>query len=133
MQQLKEHLLSQCKLHSSTNFQQLSDLLSDPIRPIGLLISERLLNLPMQIGALLLRSLLLVTAPYLSNYIFFHSRSELSETISPESACQLVAIIARSHLLLTAGVGKKRKSRDNPQREQQIFDYIENEFMLMVQ
>lgn len=60
VQQLKEHLLSQCKLHSNLKFEQLSTLLSDPDRPIGLLISERLLNLPVQIGLLLLQSLLLV-------------------------------------------------------------------------
>lgn len=62
VQQLKEHLLSQCKLHSSSNhYEQLSTMLSDPDRPVGLLICERLLNLPLQIGSLLLRSLLLVT------------------------------------------------------------------------
>ena len=86
----------------------------------------------MQIGALLLRSLLLVNYSSMDIYVIIcYFRSELS-AVPPESSCQLVTIIARSHLLLTAGVGKKRKSSENPQREQQIFDYIENEFMLKV-
>lgn len=62
-------------------------------------------------------------------------RGELSENLPPASACQLVVVIARSHVHLTADVGQKRKTRDGPldlQREQQTFDYIENECMLKV-
>lgn len=113
MQQLKEHLLSRCKLHSSSDLEELSAMLSNSDRPIGLLVSERLLNLPVQMGSLLLRSLL----------------SELKESLPAASACELVVVIARSHSLLTASTGRKRKASLGLQREQHTFDYIENEFM----
>lgn len=137
IEQLKEHLLSQCKAHSSSNFKQFSAYLSSE-RHIGLLISERLLNLPVKIGSLLLQTLLLVTFLMCScscrvNLVF--CRSELRET--PTTACELLVVIGRSHLLCTADVGKKRKARGNNsslniQREHHVFDYVESEFMFKV-
>lgn len=60
MQQLKEYLLSQCEAHSSLNTELLSDMLEDKQRPLALLINERVLNIPTQIGSLMLQTLLLV-------------------------------------------------------------------------
>lgn len=63
-------------------------------------------------------------------------RSELRENLSPTTACELLIVIGRSHLLHTADVGKKRKARGNSslniQREHHVFDYVENEFMFKV-
>lgn len=57
MKQLVEHLLVQCKRHSCSSFEQLSQLLQDTKVSIGLLVNERFLNLPVQLGSLALQSL----------------------------------------------------------------------------
>ncbi len=62
-------------------------------------------------------------------YLFLFCRSELKESLPAASACELVVVIARSHSLLTASTGRKRKASLGLQREQHTFDYIENEFM----
>lgn len=52
---------------------------------------------------------------------------------SINSSNQLVIVIARSHLVLSVDVGKKRKNKaSGTPKEQQIFDYFENEIMLKV-
>ena len=51
----------------------------------------------------------------------------------PADTCQLVVIIARSHVHLTADVGQKRKTRDTSLEQRIGFDYIENEFMFKVE
>lgn len=57
-------------------------------------------------------------------------RKELKDT---GRTFELVVIIARSHVALSADVCKKRKERGiTPQREHNVFDYVENEFMLKV-
>ena len=48
---------------------------------------------------------------------------------------ELVVIIARSHLVLSADIGQKRKGMDDltiPQKEELTFDFYENEFLLKV-
>ena len=54
---------------------------------------------------------------------------------SPGS-CELVAVIARSHMVASVGpvVGRKRKDRDVPSTQEKhlVFDYFENEFLMKV-
>lgn len=52
--------------------------------------------------------------------------------MTTNSACESVLVIARSHLVLSADVGQKRKERDIPQKEEHVFDFSENDFMLKV-
>ena len=58
VKQLKDHLISTCEAHSTeTNCKVLGEMLQ---KSTSLLVNEKVLNLPVQIGALALRTLLLV-------------------------------------------------------------------------
>ena len=57
VQQLKEMLLSQCKSYAAFVLPTLNSILSEPV---GLLINERLVNIPSEIAPPLLNSLVWV-------------------------------------------------------------------------
>lgn len=48
------------------------------------------------------------------------------------TCCELVLVLARSHLVSTARVGKKRASKDAGVRGKLTFDYCENEVLSQV-
>lgn len=58
IQELLEHLLAQCKLYSASTYEHFSELLLDNKKPVGLVINEKFLNLPIQLGPLFLQSLM---------------------------------------------------------------------------
>ena len=58
MKQLHDWLVSQCKTHSGGDLSQLSALLNNDRKPVGFLINERFLNIPVDIAPLLLKTLL---------------------------------------------------------------------------
>ena len=57
-EEVKDYLISQCKAVGSPCLQQFSTLLRDPDKNTALLISQRFLNIPVDIVPWLLRSLM---------------------------------------------------------------------------
>ena len=55
--QLQEMLLQQCSSHAASKLPRLSSLLGDASKPVGLLVNERVLNIPAEIAPPLLRGL----------------------------------------------------------------------------
>ena len=61
-----------------------------------------------------------------------HSK-EWSECSSSIEACNYLVVIARSHTILTAASGQKRKaSPTNWLKDQFVFDYHEDDFFVQV-
>lgn len=116
VEELKTHLLSQCKAEG--DFQLLSEVLQSPDTTTALLINERFLNIPVDIVPLLVRSLL-------KEWHMCSSRSI--------GVCKYVVMIARSHMVLTAASGRKRKTSPSDwHKEQCVFDYQEDQFFFQV-
>ena len=66
-------------------------------------------------------------------FFWFACRKEWSECISSVGFCDYVLFVVRSHSISTAATGQKRKSSStSSSKEECVFDYQEDEFLVEV-
>ncbi|XP_055962644.1 BRCA2 and CDKN1A-interacting protein [Sorex fumeus] len=113
-EQIKELLLAACRQHSEkSTAQQLERLLRDPARPVGLLLSERFLNVPPQVALPLHQQL----------------QKELAEaqrTNKPCGKCHFYLLISKT--FVEAGKDGAGQRPRGPGKEELRFANAEEEF-----
>ncbi|KAJ7325306.1 hypothetical protein JRQ81_018326 [Phrynocephalus forsythii] len=113
-EQIKELILSQCEKNCEQNVvEQLDKLLSDTSKPVGLLLSERFINVPPQIALPMHRQL----------------QKELIEaqrTNKPCGKCYYYLLISKTFTDKKGEVRKKGSKRH--QKEELMFSNAEEEF-----
>ncbi|XP_006867496.1 PREDICTED: BRCA2 and CDKN1A-interacting protein [Chrysochloris asiatica] len=113
-EQIKELVLSCCETSAEGHvLEQLEQLLEDPTRPVGLLLSERFINVPPQIALPLHEQL----------------RKELVEahrTNKPCGKCHFYLLISKT--FVETGKTNARDQRSNQKTEELMFANAEEEF-----
>nr|XP_020647159.1 BRCA2 and CDKN1A-interacting protein isoform X1 [Pogona vitticeps] len=113
-EQIKELVLSQCEKNCEQNVvEQLDKLLSDTSKPVGLLLSERFINVPPQIALPMHQQL----------------QKELIEaqrTNKPCGRCYYYLLISKTFTDKKSGV--KKKGSSTHQKEELMFSNAEEEF-----
>lgn len=75
VEEVKELILNQCEKSSThTMAEQLEKILNDTSKPVGLLLSERFINVPPQIALPLHKHLQFVLFVYIHIYFVYHSQ-----------------------------------------------------------
>ncbi|XP_063163406.1 BRCA2 and CDKN1A-interacting protein [Candoia aspera] len=112
-EQIKELVFSQCEKNCEQNVvEQLDKLLSDTTKPVGLLLSERFINVPPQIALPMHQQL----------------QKELAEaqcTNKPCGKCYFYLLISKTH---TNKKNAKKKRSGAHQKEELMFSNAEEEF-----
>lgn len=113
-EQIKELTLSGCaKTCEKSVVEQLNKLLNDPARPVGLLLSERFINVPAQIALPMHRQL----------------QKELVEahkTNKPCGKCHFYLLISKT--FEEAGKGNSKKKQSSQNKDELTFANAEEEF-----
>ncbi|NXH09891.1 BCCIP protein, partial [Bucco capensis] len=114
-EQIKELILSQCEKSCEQHVvDQLNKLLNDSAKPVGLLLSERFINVPPQIALPMHQQL----------------QKELTEaqrTNKPCGKCHYYLLISKTFTEATKSNSKRREGR-NQQKEELMFANAEEEF-----
>ncbi|XP_074963776.1 BRCA2 and CDKN1A-interacting protein [Phalacrocorax aristotelis] len=114
-EQIKELLLSRCEKNCEQQVvEQLDKLLNDSTKPVGLLLSERFINVPPQIALPMHQQL----------------QKELTEaqrTNKPCGKCHYYLLISKTFTEATKSNSKRREGR-NQQKEELMFANAEEEF-----
>ncbi|XP_016154690.1 PREDICTED: BRCA2 and CDKN1A-interacting protein [Ficedula albicollis] len=114
-EQIKELLLSRCEQSCEQRVvEQLSKLLNDSTKPVGLILSERFINVPPQIALPMHQQL----------------QKELTEaqrTNKPCGKCHYYLLISKTFTEATKS-NSKRKERRNQPKEELMFANAEEEF-----
>ncbi|NXG02633.1 BCCIP protein, partial [Sakesphorus luctuosus] len=114
-EQIKELVLSRCEKSCDQRVvEQLSKLLSDSSKPVGLILSERFINVPPQIALPMHQQL----------------QKELTEaqrTNKPCGKCHYYLLISKTFTEATKSNSKRREGR-NQQKEELMFANAEEEF-----
>ncbi|NXC34369.1 BCCIP protein, partial [Campylorhamphus procurvoides] len=114
-EQIKELVLSRCEKSCDQRVvEQLSKLLSDSTKPVGLILSERFINVPPQIALPMHQQL----------------QKELTEaqrTNKPCGKCHYYLLISKTFTEATKSNSKRREGR-NQQKEELMFANAEEEF-----
>ncbi|NXQ60200.1 BCCIP protein, partial [Anthoscopus minutus] len=114
-EQIKELLLSRCEQSCEQRvLEQLSKLLNDSTKPVGLLLSERFINVPPQIALPMHQQL----------------QKELSEaqrTNKPCGKCHYYILISKTFTEATKSNSKRKEGRNQP-KEELMFANAEEEF-----
>ncbi|XP_066521710.1 protein BCCIP homolog [Hoplias malabaricus] len=111
VEQIKELVLGQCeKLCSAAVLEQFEKVLHDTSQAVGLLLSERFINVPPQIALPLYRQLL-------------DEMVEAQKTNKPSGKCQYCLLISK-----TCQESKKSVSARGPPKEELMFVNAEEEF-----
>ncbi|XP_051657171.1 BRCA2 and CDKN1A-interacting protein isoform X2 [Manacus candei] len=114
-EQIKELVLSHCEKSCDQHVvEQLSKLLSDCTKPVGLILSERFINVPPQIALPMHQQL----------------QKELTEaqrTNKPCGKCHYYLLISKTFTEATKSNSKRREGR-NQQKEELMFANAEEEF-----
>ncbi|XP_064382422.1 protein BCCIP homolog [Halichondria panicea] len=121
VKQIKELLLTQCKSHADSMLLRLSQILTESV---GLVINERLLNIPAEIASPMLNSLLI-------------ELKESSQKHPQQFACKYCIVITRSNIQPTVTPRKRhfKKRKDKKQASVEsgnstpTFDYVECEVL----
>ncbi|KAM4667876.1 BRCA2 and CDKN1A-interacting protein [Amazona ochrocephala] len=115
VEQIKELILSRCEKSCEQHVvEQLNKLLNDNTKPVGLLLSERFINVPPQIALPMHQQL----------------QKELSEaqrTNKPCGKCHYYLLIGKTFTEATKSNSKKKGGRDQ-QKEELMFANAEEEF-----
>lgn len=113
-EQIKELTLSGCaKSCEKSVVEQLDKLFNDPARPVGLLLSERFINVPAQIALPMHRQL----------------QKELAEahkTNKPCGKCHFYLLISKT--FAEAGKGNSQKKQSSQKKDELMFANAEEEF-----
>ncbi|XP_070288187.1 BRCA2 and CDKN1A-interacting protein isoform X1 [Myotis yumanensis] len=113
-EQIKELTLSGCAKNCEKSVvEQLDKLFNDPSRPVGLLLSERFINVPAQIALPMHRQL----------------QKELAEahkTNKPCGKCHFYLLISKT--FAEAGKGNSKKKQSSQKNDELIFANAEEEF-----
>lgn len=114
-EQIKELLLSRCEQSCEQRVvQQLSDLLNNSTKPVGLILSERFINVPPQIALPMHQQL----------------QKELTEaqrTNKPCGKCHYYLLISKTFTEATKSSSKRKEGR-NQLKEELMFANAEEEF-----
>ncbi|XP_074446484.1 BRCA2 and CDKN1A-interacting protein [Larus michahellis] len=114
-EQIKELILSRCEKSCEQHVvEQLNKLLNDSTKPVGLLLSERFINVPPQIALPMHQQL----------------QKELTEaqrTNKPCGKCHYYLLISKTFTEATKSSSKRREGR-NQQKEELMFANAEEEF-----
>lgn len=114
-EQIKELLLSRCEQSCEQRVvQQLSDLLNNSTKPVGLILSERFINVPPQIALPMHQQL----------------QKELTEaqrTNKPCGKCHYYLLISKTFTEATKSSSKRKEGRNQP-KEELMFANAEEEF-----
>uniref|UniRef100_A0A8B9MQS1 Protein BCCIP homolog n=1 Tax=Accipiter nisus TaxID=211598 RepID=A0A8B9MQS1_9AVES len=114
-EQIKELILSRCEKSCEQHVvEQLNKLLNDSTKPVGLLLSERFINVPPQIALPMHQQL----------------QKELTEaqrTNKPCGKCHYYLLISKTFTEATKSNSKRREGR-NQQKEELMFANAEEEF-----
>uniref|UniRef100_A0A8B9ZP69 Protein BCCIP homolog n=1 Tax=Anas zonorhyncha TaxID=75864 RepID=A0A8B9ZP69_9AVES len=115
-EQIKELILSRCEKNCEQHVvEQLDKLLKDDTKPVGLLLSERFINVPPQIALPMHQQL----------------QKELMEaqrTNKPCGKCHYYLLISKTFTEATKSNSKKREGKKNQQKEELMFANAEEEF-----
>ncbi|KAI6066595.1 BRCA2 and CDKN1A-interacting protein [Aix galericulata] len=115
-EQIKELILSRCEKNCEQHVvEQLDKLLKDDTKPVGLLLSERFINVPPQIALPMYQQL----------------QKELMEaqrTNKPCGKCHYYLLISKTFTEATKSNSKKREGKKNQQKEELMFANAEEEF-----
>ncbi|XP_068545245.1 BRCA2 and CDKN1A-interacting protein [Anas acuta] len=115
-EQIKELILSRCEKNCEQRVvEQLDKLLKDDTKPVGLLLSERFINVPPQIALPMHQQL----------------QKELMEaqrTNKPCGKCHYYLLISKTFTEATKSNSKKREGKKNQQKEELMFANAEEEF-----
>uniref|UniRef100_G1QBF1 BRCA2 and CDKN1A-interacting protein n=2 Tax=Myotis lucifugus TaxID=59463 RepID=G1QBF1_MYOLU len=113
-EQIKELTLSGCAKNCEKSVvEQLDKLFNDPSRPVGLLLSERFINVPAQIALPMHRQL----------------QKELAEahkTNKPCGKCHFYLLISKT--FAEAGKGNSKKKQSSQKNDELMFANAEEEF-----
>ncbi|XP_076982505.1 BRCA2 and CDKN1A-interacting protein [Tamandua tetradactyla] len=113
-EQIKELILSFCEKNcEKTKVEQLDKLLNDPTKPVGLLLSERFINVPPQIALPMHQQL----------------QKELAEahkTNKPCGKCYFYLLISKT--FVEAGKNNSKKKWSNEKKDELMFANAEEEF-----
>ncbi|XP_045047552.2 BRCA2 and CDKN1A-interacting protein isoform X3 [Desmodus rotundus] len=113
-EQIKELVLSRCQQNCEKSVvDQLGELLSDAAKPVGLLLSERFINVPPQVALPMHQQL----------------QKELAEahkTSKPCGKCYFYLLISKT--FVEAAKNNSRKKRSGHQKEELVFANAEEEF-----
>ncbi|CAN8215794.1 unnamed protein product [Coccothraustes coccothraustes] len=114
-EQIKELLLSRCEQSCEQRVvEQLSKLLNDSTKPVGLILSERFINVPPQIALPMHQQL----------------QKELTEaqrTNKPCGKCHYYLLISKTFTEATKSNSKRKEGRNQP-KEELMFANAEEEF-----
>ncbi|RMC11261.1 hypothetical protein DUI87_11379 [Hirundo rustica rustica] len=114
-EQIKELLLSRCEQSCEQRVvEQLSKLLNDSTKPVGLILSERFINVPPQIALPMHQQL----------------QKELAEaqrTNKPCGKCHYYLLISKTFTEATKSSSKRKEGRNQP-KEELMFANAEEEF-----
>lgn len=114
-EQIKELLLSRCEKSCEQRVvEQLSKLLNDSTKPVGLILSERFINVPPQIALPMHQQL----------------QKELAEaqrTNKPCGKCHYYLLISKTFTEATKSNSKRKEGRNRP-KEELMFANAEEEF-----
>ncbi|KAG2463312.1 BCCIP protein, partial [Polypterus senegalus] len=114
VEQIKEALLSQCEKNCKENiYEQLNRILSDTSKPVGLLLSERFINVPPQIALPMHKQLQ-------------EEITEAQRTNKPSGKCHYYLLISRT--FKEAKRVKESRSGGTQAKEQLMFANAEEEF-----
>lgn len=129
----RELLLSHCQAYATSMLPRLAHILSDSV---GLLINERLLNIPAQIAPPVLTSLLYVLWYYQYLWFYVYCRMELKEAslkLPQQFTCKYYILLTRSHTDPQVSSGKREHNENGASINNRdivlTFDYSECELL----
>ncbi|KAM9838093.1 protein BCCIP homolog [Aulostomus maculatus] len=112
VEQVKELVMDHCEKNSAQGvFEQLEEILSDTSKPVGLLLSERFINVPPQIALPLHKQLQ-------------DEISEAQRTNKPSGRCHYCLMISKTCKEATKSI----PARGGPPKEEYMFVNAEEEF-----
>ncbi|NXO03592.1 BCCIP protein, partial [Rhinopomastus cyanomelas] len=115
-EQIKEVILSRCEENCDQHvLEELNKLLNDSTKPVGLLLSERFINVPPQIALPMHQQL----------------QKELAEaqrTNKPCGKCHYYLLISKTFTEATKSNSKRKEGKKKQQKEELMFANAEEEF-----